>query len=132
MAAVIRRHKLLAAVLCLVTWFGAVVVWASRPVSEHTPVEVIDAAALPPDQPVVSTFEVDCASILSSDTFEDPGSPPVLSPGYVFERPPCESALDTGMTALVLDGILFVAAAGVLVAVWARRRSEIESVAQSV
>ncbi len=108
----------------LVVWYLAVVVWASRPLSENTPVFALDPAAVP----ALTSHEVACASVLSSDAV-DPAEIPVPPEGYGFGRQPCELVHSTGVNAFVINTVLFALAVLFLIGLWLRRSRRTELVA---
>jgi hypothetical protein len=98
----------------LAVWVVAVLVWATRPATDHVPTGVVDG--------VTTSIVVECGAPLD-------GSPGPTEPIEPVELPrqlqhvPCEAQHRSNQISLVIDAVVAVAAATVLARVTLRRRA---------
>jgi hypothetical protein len=108
------RRRLIMGWAVLAAWVIAVLIWATLPATDHVPTGVVDG--------VNTSIVVECGAPF--DRSAGPAEPiPPVEPPRALQHIPCEAQHRSNQIALVIDGIVALAAAAVLVTVTRRRRS---------
>ena len=108
------RRRIVVGWALLAVWVVAVLVWATRPATDHIPTGVVDG--------VNTSIVVECGAPL--DGSPGPAEPlPPLEPPRALQHLPCDAQHRSNQISLVIDAVVALAAASLLARVTLRRRA---------
>jgi hypothetical protein len=97
----------------LAVWVVAVLIWATRPATDHIPTGVVDGAS--------TSIVVTCGAPLDGSPGPTEPLPPLEAP-RALQHIPCEAQHRSNQISLVIDAVVALVAAGVLASVTKRHR----------
>jgi hypothetical protein len=108
------RRRLVIGWVALVLWVAAVLIWATRPATDHVPTGVVDG--------VNTSIVVECGAPLDGSAGPTEPIPPVELP-RALQHVPCDAQHRSNQISLAIDAVVASAAAAVLTAATKRWRS---------